>query len=194
MNQSNDLPIEFALYSSDFNRLYRYTRDALDKVDDPIYYGNYLFQLVASLDIIPTIEDDDIVQELSLIWLKAIKNYHKSKPNCNIRQYLIRMSVWGIRDWLQREANIPLSGPRKEPEEEQEYPFALDLSFLLYGSIYEPLQDLTDYERNLIYLKHVEGKHIFEIAEHLQKDRSIISRQLTAVYEKLRSRFNENTG
>lgn len=188
----NDLPEEFIRYMTDFNRLYHIVSDAINGIDQYLYEGNYLYQLVSEMDVTTTIEDADIVQELSVIWLKAIKNYKKSKPNCNIRQYLIRMSVWGLRDWLQRESNIQMTAPIEEQEEQEEQPFTLDLPFLLYGSIYQPLQALTDYERYLIYLKYVDGKHIFEIAEHLQKDRSIVSKQLYAIHDKLRSQLNEN--
>lgn len=188
----NDLPEEFFLYYIDFEKLCLTTINAINGTKYEYYKDNYLYRLICSMNKISCIDDSDVVQQLYLIWLKAIKNYRISKPNIRIRRYLIRMSVWGIRDWLQAESNIPLSGPRKEPEEEQDYPFTLDLSFLLYGSTYHPLQGLTDYERYLIYLKYVEGKHIFAIADHLQRDRGLVSKQLTTIHNKLRSRFNED--
>lgn len=192
LNTGNDLPQEFVFYLSDFNKLWKITVDAINKVNSHKYNGDYLYQLIAPLDRIATIDSEDVVQELACIWLKAIQNYNDSKPNCSIRQYLVRMSVWGIRDWLYKEANIPMSGPLIKQEEEREYPFALDLSFLVDGSSQVLFKDLTDYERYLIYLKYHEGKHIFEIAEHLQKDRSVISKQLYAIHDKLRSIFNED--
>lgn len=192
MNQQNSLPVELIRYSKEFNKILSIATDAINRRYRPEYKKEYLYQVLSSIPIATTVSDDDIKQELYMIWLIGIKNYYISNPKCAVRKYLMRMSVWGLRDWLIKEANILMSAPVDENfDEEAECPFTLDLSFLLYGSSYPPLQELSNYERYLIYLKHVEDKHIIEIAKHLQKDRDLISKQITAIYNKLRGILNE---
>lgn len=190
----NDLPIEFIKYLSDFNKLCSIVINTLaDK--DCCERDTYLSQIVSEFNIDHFIEPDDIVQEIALIWIKSIKNYKETQPDISLRQYLIRMTVWGVRDWLSKEAHIYMKDIiTRTSEEKEELSFNIDLSFLLYGSQHPSLQSLTSYQRYLFYLSFKEDKSILQIAKHLQKDRWIVGIQFSKALERVRSLLNnENT-
>jgi DNA-directed RNA polymerase specialized sigma24 family protein len=181
----NQLSEEFTLYADDFKRIYQTTVDALREVDSPKYHNDYLFQLLSEINIDHYIDPEDIKQELYLIWIKAIRNYDKTNPPVSKKQYLIRMSVWGLRDWLIKESHTPLYCSDIEYNEEKDrLPFTLDLYFLLVGDE-KIFSCLTSYERHLLFLTYVEGKQAIHIAKHLQKDRSIIRRHLDELHKKI---------
>ncbi len=140
----------------------------------------------------PTIDREDIEQQLALLWLKYAKGYHESKPSIHLRQYLIRRSVWGLRDWFNMEMKpIPYYLLLLPPQEEYlPKPFKLDLGFLLYGTRFYPLSILSSYERYLIFLMFKEERTILEIAKAVQKSDKTVSKQLRNIINKLRSECN----
>ena len=130
---------------------------------------------------------DELQQQLSLIWIESTASYEKNKPSITKRSYLIRMSVWGLRDWLWRELRSRVrdtTPPKGKPE------FTLDLKFLFEGADIAPLTLLTSYERYLIFLRYQQDKHIFEMADVIQKDEKTIRHQLKKALNKLRSASN----
>jgi DNA-directed RNA polymerase specialized sigma24 family protein len=137
----------------------------------------------------------DLKQELYAIWLKLIHRFSTKQPACHIKSYLLRCSVWELRDWYKSQAKIVTYTPilLEEDASETEYEFALNLSFLMYGTNYFPLCELSAYERYLIFLKFKEEKNILEIAYTVQKGRNCVARHLNEIYMKLRRLINENT-
>lgn len=183
---------EFEKFREDFKQLVDTTYCALHK-KQKTYCRQHLSVLYSSifhLDIREYIAREEIEQELAFIWLKSLKAYHTSKPNVHIRQYLIRRSLWGLRDWLRTIAARPIEIPYTDLPEEvetQEKKFNLDLKFLVYGSDYEPLVQLTPYERYLIFLKFKEDKTILEISHIVQKHYETIYEHLNQIFAKIRS-------
>lgn len=186
---------EFDKYSDDFEELINAVYQAyLGK--SPVVHRRDLAGLVKevkelarrpgnSLDL----SRDEIRQELACMWVSFIRSYRRSGPELHIRQYLIRRSIWGLRDWIRKESRVlrraPTSPPREAPA------FQLNFSFLLEGETWPPLAPLNAYQRYLIYLKFVEDKDILRIAQHLHKDRHVVSRQLSDTLRLIRRIANE---
>lgn len=132
---------------------------------------------------------DEIRQELACMWVSFIRSHRRSNTELHIRQYLIRRSVWGLRDWIRKESRILCKAPTSPPREAPA--FRLNFSFLLSGETWPPLAPLNAYQRYLIYLKFVEDKDILRIAQHLHKDRHVVSRQLSETLRLIRRIANE---
>jgi DNA-directed RNA polymerase specialized sigma24 family protein len=130
-------------------------------------------------------------QQLVLIWLELIVGYHKSKPNSRMRSWLIRMSCWKIRDWYKKQTRIVTTMPYI-PSENKTNPslFKLDLKFLLYGTSFFPLSELSSYERYLLFLKYKKNCNILEIANIVQKERHTIGLHLQNISNKMRNLKN----
>lgn len=185
----------FVKYRKDFNRLVdavystymgypphtdrRDIAKLISEVKEACRQGSSLFSL----------EEGDVRQELRAQWISYIRSYQRNKPRTSLRQYLTRMSVWGLRDWVNKWKHTPRSTTACAIDT-QAYPFSLNLSFLLYGERWSPLSSLTSHQRYLIYLKFVENKDILGIAKHLHKDRHVVSAQLQTTMEQIRRNFN----
>lgn len=146
-----------------------------------------------------SIDKKDIEQELTLMWYQYAGQFEDRSPKVRFKRYLMRRSIWGLRDWYKDQVKCQshtamfITGA----DQTTDFPFKLDLSFLLYNVSPEPLNMLSPYERYLIFLKFTEEKNILEIASVVQKDRGVVSRQLDDVITKLRRLYNaqqENTG
>lgn len=136
------------------------------------------------------IERDDVEQELAMLWLLYARKYMESKPDIHIRQYLRRLSVWGLRQYFNRVTRPVTHAPLMVPEEEiTDHGFKLDLQFLLKGTDFHPLSVLTPYERYLIFLKFKEEKTILEIAYIVQKTKKTVCVHLQKTIKKLRSQL-----
>ena len=91
---------------------------------------------------------------------------------------------------LKTQIRIVRYAPNLEETKKAKPPFNLDLQFLLNGTDYFPLSELTAYERYLIYLKYKEGKTIVQISQVVQKERHTVSSHMKKATEKLRSLKN----
>ena len=146
------------------------------------------------------IEKRDIEQQLALLWLEWHRLYRsKTGRKVRLRNYLLRRSVWGLRNWLRKE----MSGPRpvsladfKSNPKARKHLF--DLHWLLFGDKEEdgPLFMLTAYERYLLYMRHVQGLYIDEVAKIVHKNRKTVMKSLVEIISKIRSHSNAeaNTG
>lgn len=184
---------EFERFREDFKQLVDTTYCALHK-KEKTYSRQHLSVLYCSifhLDIREYISKEEIEQELAFIWLKSLKAFQESKPNIHVRQYLIRRSLWGLRDWLRtvaaRPIGIPFEDITVEEKEIPQSPFSLDLKFLIYGTDFEPLMTLTPYERYLVFLKFREDKTMLEIAHMVQKNHETIYEHFNQIISKIRS-------
>ena len=139
------------------------------------------------------LERDDVVQELSIKWIQFEKKFNKTKPKIHIRQYLRRRSVWFLRDWFNRQMKKITLHPIYEEDSfiNNTAPFTLSLRFLLYGTSYRFLSDLSPYERYLIFLRYKLDRTILEIAYAVQKDDITIERHFKKIFNKIRSKHVE---
>jgi hypothetical protein len=136
---------------------------------------------------------EDLEQQLSLLWLHYLEQYNskKNKPGTSVRSYLIRRSIWGLRDWLRYELNITTEEYTPFHEEEVDSEFKIDLMFLLKGTDYHCLKGLSPYERYIIFLKFKEDKSILQMSYILQKDRRVIREHFNSIILKIKeNNFN----
>lgn len=139
---------------------------------------------------------EDIEQELRTLWLEYVKLWELNKPPVKLGTYLLRRSVWGLRDWVSSQVRFVTESPEYTCEKDfavhiigidrPDDLFKIDIGFLLHGCSMFPISELSPYERYLILLNFKEEKNILEIARTVQKDRGLVGRQLKAVIEKLR--------
>ena len=133
---------------------------------------------------------NDLRQELSSFWLKYEKQYKNPKENVALRSYLIRRSIWDIRDWLKRQTNIVVTDPFLGVKNDCVAEFKLDLLFLFEGTNYPPLRILSPYERYIIFLKFKEEKSILQMSKILQKDRRVVKSHFDSIIKKLKKVSN----
>ena len=132
---------------------------------------------------------EDLKQHLSLLWLTYYQQYRSKKPETSIKGYLLKRSIWGLRDWLSYETNIvtecynPIT-----PEYESE--FKIDLIFLLEGTDYSFLKELSPYERYIIFLKFKEEKSILQMSRILQKDRRVVKNHFDSIILKIKENYS----
>ena len=186
---------EFEKYSDDFEELV----DAVFKAymgRPPVVLRKDLTGLLKEVESLArkpssslNLSRNEIRQELACMWVSFIRSYRRSSTKLHIRQYLIRRSIWGLRDWIRKESRILRKAPASTPKEVPV--FRLNFSFLLEGETWPPLAILTAYQRYLIYLKFVEDKDILRIAQHLDKDRHVVSRQLNEALQLIRRIAND---
>lgn len=131
---------------------------------------------------------EDLEQQLTLLWLSYYKQYNskESKPDTSLKSYMIRRSIWGLRDWLRYEVNVTTEEYTIPEIEEAESEFKIDLMFLLYGVEFVLLKDLSPYERYIIFLKFKEDKSILQMSRILQKDRKVVKSHFDSIIERIK--------
>jgi len=157
----------------------------------------YVKKVRAKLPKSYLLEEEDIRQELLLMWLVFIGDWKNNRPNVRLRTYLLRRSLWGIRDWLRYQAlsvHTPLNLlPSDAADSNQESAFYLDLKFLLHGTSFFPLSTLSAYERYLIFLKFKEDRNIIEMSYAVQCDPKTVRKRLHSTITKLSKLGKEST-
>ena len=124
---------------------------------------------------------EDIAQQLALVWTQGLANGSKGKGT---RSYILRLSVFGLRDWYRKELRAMDKG---ESEYTERTGRQIGLKWLFYG------EDLTPYERYLIFLRYTQELNILEMSELLKKERHKVSEMLTRAIEKLRRKYVTET-
>lgn len=145
-----------------------------------------LYSTLFYIEIPEILSKADIRQQLSLMWLRYIKTFTEAKPNIPIKVYLIRRSLWGLRDWFKTLSKRKLVIPIELTNSEIDFGFSIDLKFLLYGTKEGMLQDLSPYERYLIFLRFKEDKSISEISTIVQKTSVTVDLHLSKVLDKIK--------
>ena len=160
-----------------------YSRALEKTVSDILKDKEHLFDL--------TIED--LRQQVCLFWLKYEKQYEiqKEKNNVTLITYLIRRSIWGIRDWLHKNNSSLRVDLRAPVEDKDPIGFKLNINFLLKGSSNNLLKNLSGYERYIIFLVFKEGKNFVEMSKILQRDRASIKEHYKNIIEKVRKNNDE---
>jgi hypothetical protein len=110
----------------------------------------------------------DCDQELRLLWLEYYYQFRQrgTKPS-KLKNYLLRRSIWGLRDWLRKEARVLSRDKYSYPTDETEN--RLDLQWLVKGP-------LAPYERYVLYKLYREGLSESQLAKQLRRDWATISR------------------
>jgi hypothetical protein len=186
----------FKKLRKDFNELVKITYSTYWNlsVDPQKNYSTYLRRILEEVlkdkECTFNLIKEDLEQELRTLWLSYQRQYkiNNYELNITLRSYIIRRSVWDLRDWVKRHVNIISVDPNLEIEEENKniLDFKLDLMFLLRGTNHGPLKYLCGYERYIIFLKFKEEKSILEMSKILQKDRRIIKKHFDLIIEKLK--------
>lgn len=188
----------FQKYEIEFKEMveaaYRATRKRTYNTENA--FAKTLLDMIRKLKNTRRVKIDrrDIEQQLALLWLEWHRLY-RSKTGRKVRErnYLLRRSVWGLRNWLRKE----MSGPKpvslaefKANTKERKHLF--DLHWLLFGDNEEdgPLFMLTAYERYLLYLRHVQGLYIDDVAKIVHKNRLTVMKSLVEIISKIRSHSN----
>jgi hypothetical protein len=136
---------------------------------------------------------EDLEQQLALLWLSYYKQYNskKNKPEASLRSYIIRRSIWGLRDWLRYEVNIVTEEYSISETEDTENEFRIDLTFLLHGMDFTLLNNLSPYERYIIFLKFKEDKSILQMSHILQKDRRVVKNHFDSIIIKIKENYSD---
>jgi len=136
---------------------------------------------------------EDLEQQLALLWLSYHKQYNskKNKPETSLRSYMIRRSIWGLRDWLRYEVNIVTEEYSIPETEDTENEFRIDLTFLLHGMDFTLLNNLSPYERYIIFLKFKEDKSILQMSHILQKDRRVVKNHFDSIIIKIKENYSD---
>lgn len=148
----------------------------------------YIKSFYRDVSYLPMIERAEVEQQLRCMWVEFVKAYKESKPDCHIKQYLLRMSVWGLRDWLMRESCTLRALPQEIHWKDSDY-FSMSL-FVLGPHEKGAFVDLTLFEKYLIALRYIDKKTILEIAKILQQERHTVSRKLNSAVDKIRRKLN----
>ena len=184
---------ELNRFRQDFKELVDTAYAAIRKKEKAVnkQHLSVLYNSISYLDIRQFVTKEDVEQELRYQWFLAIRSFQKTKPSVHIRTYLIRRSLWSLRDWARSLSlikthdhfidNIP------DTTETTHYDFRLDLKFLIHGTEFTPLASLTPYERYLIFLKFREDKSTLEIAEMVQKTYETVYEHINEIIAKVRS-------
>lgn len=186
------MPLDiFTKYGEEFETLVRtawraYTGIFVESESSPGYSRG----LSEAIRVIPKtalrrgVEEEDLRQQLSLFWILYHDQFRKNRPRSRLRSYLLRRSIWGLRDWL-RENDLlrPSDDSLGSTEGRQETP-EVNFSWILETDL-----PLTAWEKYLVYLKYAQEKSINEIAQILQKDRKTIRTRLEEIHEHIRRSY-----
>jgi DNA-directed RNA polymerase specialized sigma24 family protein len=185
---------ELDLYRAEFDEIVDTVYQAYER--KPLQSGKpYLISLydsVSQFEPCYPLERADVSQELVFRWLIFIQKYYEAKPAITLKQYLIRRSIWTMRDWFKLLMRKP---PYETPIVilPKLDSFVLNSKFLLYGTDVQPFDCLTSYERYLLFLKFKDDRTILEIADAVQKTKKTVRTQLKRIYNKLRSYEDAST-
>lgn len=135
---------------------------------------------------------EDLKQQLALFWLSYYRQYYSKeiKPETGLKGYIVRRSIWGLRDWFKHEVDIVTESFAISEAEETESEFKLDLGFLLHGVEYAPLRGLSPYERYIIFLKFKEDKSILQMSRILQKDRRMVKNHFDSIIKRIKENYH----
>ena len=75
--------------------------------------------------------------------------------------------------------------------EDTENEFRIDLTFLLHGMDFTLLNNLSPYERYIIFLKFKEDKSILQMSHILQKDRRVVKNHFDSIIIKIKENLKK---
>ena len=188
----------FLKFKKDFNELIETTYNTywdlplIPQKNYSTYLHKILKEVITDSNSDFYLNKEDLKQELCTLWLSYQEQFlvKHEKSQLSLRSYLIRRSLWDLRDWIKKNINIISVDPTFFIEEESEPDFKLDLKFLLTGTNYGPLKSLCGYERYIIFLKFKEDKSILEMSRILQKDRRVVKKHFDLIIEKIKESYS----
>lgn len=145
-----------------------------------------LREIVDSIDSKRNILKEDIIQQLSMMWIEYNSEFDQRNLKMPRKEYLIWRSIVGLKDWLRKELRMQLQQQELitllpvEPEQK------IDVHFLVSGSNIYPFSLLSPYERYVLFLRFYKDMNIKEIASLMNKSRPTVHKHLTQIIEKLR--------
>lgn len=139
---------------------------------------------------------EDTAQE---IFIKAFRNYHTFDPDrSSLQTWLYRIArnhIIDVQRKLTREQNYLATTSSDELEQVQGFIANSGNDKLqdsvLINFVYQKLSLLTEDERELIILHHIEGLKINEIAEIVQKRPTAVKVSVHRAFNKLKNLVNE---
>lgn len=181
---------ELKRWSKEFNSLAQAVHLA-SKGLEPIYKNRYdlvLYDSIKHIEPVRTLELSDIKQELRMFWFLFVNKWHETQPEITLRQYILRRSLWALRDWYTW-AMKPngYSHERSPVNVTPTFPFELDIDFLILGSDIYPFSLLTSYQRYILYLKYKQELSNNEIAHTVIKTKKTIGLEVNKIIRFLRS-------
>ena len=164
-------------------------------------FPKYKFSVVLEETIIKALKNknrafnlakEDFEQQLALLWLSYHKQYDskENKLETSLKSYILRRSIWGLRDWLIYESNIVTKEDMSVELEKVRSEFKIDVSFLLRGTNFALLKNLSPYERYIIFLKFKEDKSILQMSRILQRDRRMVKNHFDSTIERIKENYS----
>jgi hypothetical protein len=148
---------------------------------------DYVYKIGLDKENYFRVEKEDLEQELKAIWLKLHKLYLLNSPSIGLRQYLLRMSAWELRDWFSKIEHTVKVAPGTYIDRDD---LKISMTSILCRKTWNPFFSLSLYQRYLFHLKYIEGKSILLISKQLQKDRHTLSLQINNVIKTIRRIIN----
>ena len=150
------------------------------------------------------LDETEIYNELICIFIGKILNKykpihdHRYKRGVNFLHYMTQIFRFRVKDWcydlLMRQLQM-IDGPLDETQfqcyDKQEDIEKLDMDWIA-DPLSEAFQQLTIFERYLLYMTYVQGMTSEEIAKNLGRGRDSICLNLNTAKSKLRSFLNES--
>lgn len=131
------------------------------------------------------LEIEDLNQELSVMWIEFTKQFYENKPKCSLRQYLIKRSMWSLRDWVARELNLMTQSMEYLSTFSIEDTLCSDLEFILHDTTYDCLSLLEPFERYLLWAVCLKNIELGELSLELIRDPATIRSQVQIILDKL---------
>lgn len=137
------------------------------------------------------IEREDIEQELNLIWVKLLDQFYTNKPQCSLRQYLIRCSIWALRDWIDREVTWMQESMDFAPVQNDGYEqIQTDIEFVLLSDGSSIFDALSASERYLLFTIYMGDRTLQEFCDAVAKHPATLRKEAKRIVDKL---LNERT-
>lgn len=133
----------------------------------------------------PPLDREDFEQQLRLFWWEIYTAFNTNDPKSTFWGYLLRMSVFKMRDWYEKEWKT-LDRELVPPDFKVETPCDM-FRWVVKGTMVYPWSRLSGFERYLLYLRYDQDYSMAKIGDMLGYTRQTISNRLERAVDKLRS-------
>lgn len=131
------------------------------------------------------LEEEDVRQELTAMWIEFLGQFYQNNPRCSLKQYLIRRSLWGIRDWVAKGIRYTTDSGEYEPVTYQQDTVQTELEFLIMSGDSEIFGMLTPHERSLLWSIYVGQLSVSEVSTKITRDPATVRKQVGQIIEQL---------
>jgi len=173
--------------------IYKYNKEFLRFVEitDKVHRGKYIRilngyekTLVDKLKAIPrhnkfSLQKEDIYQQLAYIWQRLLTNrQHKDQGE---RAYLLRLSIFELRDWYQKLMSSLDHDIESEPVIELQDP-----DFSIHWVFFGHLANMSKLEKYIIFLRFNKGLGIKNISKITHSSLRYVTEVLQSILEYFR--------